>query len=36
MVPANVQHAALSLLSDCLYGQTFYVEGLGRDLITFE
>jgi hypothetical protein len=36
MLPANVQHAALSLSSGYLYGQTFYVEGLGRDLITFE
>jgi hypothetical protein len=28
MLPANVQHAALSLSSGYLYGQTFYVEGL--------
>lgn len=36
MLPANVQHAALSLSSGHLYGQPFYVEGLGRDLITSE
>jgi hypothetical protein len=36
MLPANVQHSALSLPSGYLYGQPFNVEGLGRDLITFE
>jgi hypothetical protein len=36
MLPANVPHAALSLSSHVLYGQTFHVEGRARDPTTFE
>jgi len=36
MLPANVPHAALSLSSHVLYGQTFHVEGHARDPTTFE
>jgi hypothetical protein len=36
MLPANIPHAALSLSSHVLYGQTFHVEGLARDPTTFE
>jgi hypothetical protein len=36
MLPTNVQYAALSLSSGYLYGQQFYVEGLGGDLTTFK
>jgi len=35
MLPANVPHAALSLSSHFLYGQTFHVRGRGRDPTTF-
>jgi hypothetical protein len=36
MLPANVPHAALSLSSHYLYGQTFHVEGRARDPTTLE
>lgn len=36
MLPANVPHAALSLSTNYLYGQTFHVEGRARDPITLE
>ena len=36
MLPANVPHAALSLSSHYLYGQTFHVEGHARDPTTLE
>jgi hypothetical protein len=35
MLPANVPHAALSLSSHFLYGQTFHVRGRARDPTTF-
>ena len=35
MLPANVPHAALSLSSHFLYGQTFHVRGHARDPTTF-
>jgi hypothetical protein len=35
MLPANVPHAALSLSSHFLYGQTFHVQGRARDPTTF-
>lgn len=36
LLPANVPHAALSLSSHFLYGQTFHVQGYARDPTTFE
>jgi hypothetical protein len=35
LLPANVPHAALSLSSHFLYGQTFHVRGRARDPTTF-
>jgi hypothetical protein len=35
MLPANVLHAAFSLSSHFLYGQTFHVQGRARDPTTF-
>jgi hypothetical protein len=35
MLPANVPHAAFSLSSHFLYGQTFHVQGRARDQTTF-
>jgi hypothetical protein len=35
MLPANVPHAAFSLSSHFLYGQTFHVQGRARDRTTF-
>jgi hypothetical protein len=35
MLPANVPHAAFSLSSHFLYGQTFHVQGRARDPTTF-
>lgn len=36
LLPANIPHAALSLSSHFLYGQTFHVQGHARDPTTFE
>ncbi|KAM0721321.1 hypothetical protein Q7P37_003025 [Cladosporium fusiforme] len=36
MLPANVPHAALSLTSHFLYGQTFHVQSRANDPTTFE
>jgi hypothetical protein len=36
MLPANVPHAALSLSSHYLYGQTYHVEGRARDPTTLD
>jgi hypothetical protein len=36
MLPANVPHAALSLLLHDLYGQTFYIKDRARDPTTLE
>ena len=36
ILPANVPHAALSLSSHYLYGQTFHVKGRARDPTTLE
>jgi hypothetical protein len=36
MLPANVPHAALSLTSHMLYGQTFHIRDRAGDPTTFE